>query len=275
MYGLFVLPFLLVAVYLGAAYFMDIFTQIRGGGFQQLFKGWKLLVAAILILMALNIMAAYVYVYMDLWESNDRMPTVGEVSKRIMRPFWTNILYSIILFVLAVVVCLLVIMTITAFGKNAGVIAIMMLLLFFGMLFFSAWVMLVYPANAIGGNEFGSPIRAAWVLLKNNWWSSLGYILVLALIYYIFSFVTQLALTLIFGISSLLNPEQAANSTGKGMTLVYGLTILVQQVFYLVIFVGSGILYYTLHEEKVGKGLESKIDEIGGHQTSRGQEEEY
>ena len=275
MYGLFVLPFLLVAVLLGAGYFMDIFTQIRGNGLQQLFQGWKLIVAAILLFLAINMMAAYVYVYMDLWEKKDEMPTVTDVARKIMKPFLTNIMYSFILFLFIMAVCLAVVLIISAFGRSAGVMALMVLLLFLGFIFFSAYFILVYPANTIGGNEFGSPIRAAWILLRNNWWPSLGYVMVLGLIYYIFSFITQMVLTMVFGISTLLNPEQTTMASGKGMAVVYGLSILIQQLFYLVIFVGSGILYYTLHEEKVGTGLESRIEEIGSKQTGSSQQEEY
>jgi hypothetical protein len=219
-------------------------------------------------------MAASIYLYMDLWERNNEMPTIPEVAAGIMRPFLTNILYSIIMSLLVLAACLPLILFVMAVGDSPGMMALLIFILFFGILFFSAFFVLVYPANTIGRNEFGSPIRAVWILLKDNWWSSLGYLLVLILIYYVFSMITQLATSLLFGASTLLNPESIPAS-GKSMTLVYGFNILLQQVFYIIVFVGTGILYYTLHEEKVGSGLESRIDELGSQKFGQGQEEEY
>jgi hypothetical protein len=98
---------------------------------------------------------------------------------------------------------------------------------------------------------------------------------VLSLIYYIFSFIVQTALTLIFGVGSLMNAEMPGESFGKGMAVVYGLSMLIQQIFYIIMFVGAGVLYYSLHEEKMGGGLQKMIDDLGTDSSKYGQQEEY
>jgi hypothetical protein len=60
----------------------------------------------------------------------------------------------------------------------------------------------------------------------------------------------------------MMDPEQIAG-LGKSYAYVFGLSTVIQQVFYLVIFIGGGIHYYSVHEEKMGVGLEQEIDRIG------------
>jgi hypothetical protein len=51
--------------------------------------------------------------------------------------------------------------------------------------------------------------------------------------------------------------------------------MLIQQIIYIIMFVGAGVLYYSLHEEKMGGGLQKMIDDLGTDSSKYGQQEEY
>jgi hypothetical protein len=277
LYGVFVLPFLLIGVFLGAGYFMQIFSAMTAGKTNQLFGDWKIWVAILVIYMAVNGMATSIYLYMKVWEEEDRRATPGELLKVIAKPFFSNMLYSVLMFIGLMLVMVPVVLVAGGAG-SAGSVALLglfILIAMIGLLILFPYLMLIYPVNTIAGKEFGNAFSGAAMLLRGNWWASLGYVMVLFIIYYIFSFLVQMMLTLIFGAGALMGAENAGETFGKGMVVVYGLSMLIQQVFYIIMFVGAGVLYYSLHEEKLGGGLEKMIDDLGTSSSKYGQQEEY
>ena len=277
LYGVFVLPFLLIGVFLGAGYFMQIFSAMTAGKTNDLFNDWKIWVAILVIYMAVNGMATSIYLYMKVWEDEDRRATPGELLKVIAGPFLSNMLYSVLMFV-GLMLLMVPIIMVASGTKSAGSVAFLglfMLIAMIGLLILFPYLMLIYPVNTIGKGAFGNAFRGAAFLLRGNWWASLGYVMVLFIIYYIFSFLVQMMLTMIFGAGALMGAENAGETFGKGLMVVYGLSMLIQQVFYIIMFVGAGVLYYSLHEEKVGGGLEKMIDDLGTGSSKYGQQEEY
>lgn len=274
MYGLFVLPFLLVAVFLGAGYVMDAFRQISGN-ISMLGSQWKLLLAVILVFFAVNAMATSIYIYMKQLEDKGVPPTIGEVASALPKPMLTNFLYTILVGIIVSFAFVPLFLAMTAMGNSPGMILILALLMFVGFLLLSPYLMLIYPCNTIGEGELGGPLTAAWTLLKGRWWPSVGYVLVIILIYYVLSFIVQFVFTMVIGMTMLFKPENGVQNMGKGMGVIYGLSMLFQQLFYVIVFVGAGMLYFSLHEEKVGSSLEDKIDALGFEEKDRSQEGEY
>ncbi|MFN9784805.1 MAG: hypothetical protein ACK54A_16325 [Sphingobacteriales bacterium] len=277
LYGVFVLPFLLIGVFLGAGYFMQIFSAMTAGKTNDLFNDWKIWVAILVIYMAVNGMATSIYLYMKVWEDEDRRATPGELLKVIAGPFLSNMLYSVLMFV-GLMLLMVPIIMVASGTKSAGSVAFLglfMLIAMIGLLILFPYLMLIYPVNTIGKVALGNAFRGTAFLLRGNWWASLGYVMVLFIIYYIFSFLVQMMLTLIFGAGALMGAENAGETFGKGLMVVYGLSMLIQQVFYIIMFVGAGVLYYSLHEEKVGGGLEKMIDDLGTGSSKYRQQEEY
>lgn len=278
LYGVFVLPFLLIGVFLGAGYFMQIFSAVAAGRTNQIFGDWKIWVSVLVIYMAVNGMATSVYLYMKVWEDEDRKASPGELIRIIAGPFFSNMLYSVLMFIGLMLIMVPIVLVAGGGGGSAGSIAFLGLFMLFamiGLLILFPYLMLVYPVNTIGGREFGNAFSGTAFLLKGNWLASLGYVLVLFIIYYIFSFLVQMMLTMIFGAGALMGADDPGQTFSKGMLVVYGLSMLIQQVFYFIMFVGAGVLYYSLHEEKVGGGLEKMIDDLGTGSSKYGQQEEY
>lgn len=277
LYGVFVLPFLLVAVLLGAGYFLEVFTRISAGRASDVFGNWKIWLAMVAILMAVNAMSTSIYLYMKIWEEEDRRATPGDIIQRMTRPFITNLVYTLaVVIVFGLAMALIFFLAVGSKGVSTMIlVGLMIFALLIVMVVSMAYVVLIYPTNTIGGHELGMAFQGAWYLLRGHWWASLGYILVIGIIYYIFSVIVQTALTIIFGAGALMGAENFAEGMGKGMAVMYGLIMLVQQLFYIIVFVGAGVLYYSLHEEKIGGGLEKMIDQMGSKTARYGREEEY
>jgi hypothetical protein len=129
------------------------------------------------------------------------------------------------------------------------------------------FILMLFPVTVIGNGAFGSAIPGTYQLLKGRWWFSFGFILILMIIYYFFSMAISTLLSVVFGFSSInmLDPEKISGM-GKTYAYVFGLTTLIQQV--------CGVHYISLQEEKLGAGLEQKIDNIGmGDKRETGSEE--
>lgn len=275
LYGIFVLPFLLVGLYLGVASFQEILTKTSSAGLLNMsYLGGKVMIAALFFFMAINALATSTYVYMDLWDREGVKPTVTSVAQSFFSPFLSNLLYSFIGLLIMIVV-LSPLAALVFLSKNSpGLISLLMLGMFFVAFFYLIYFFLLYPVNTID-KRGANPISATWDLLRNKWWSSFGYLCILLLIYYVFSLVTNLLITIIFGSSALLNPNSLAATTGKTFAMVYGVSLLIQQIFYVIVFVGIGMLYYSLDEEKHGSGLESRIDQIGTGSIEQTRQEDY
>ncbi len=276
-YGLFVLPFLLVGVYLGAGYFTQILSTVRFKGQEDLSAIWKMVAAVFVIYLAVNAMVTAIYLYMKIWEEEDRRATPGDILKRMPGAYLSNLLYTVLTGIgLVILMIPIFLLASGSVGTGSAVlIGLYTFCIMIGFLILIPFLVLIFPVNTIGRGELGNAFSATWILLKGNWWSSLGYILVLSIIFYVFSLVVQLVLTMIFGAGAVFGNNFQDADFGKGITIVYGLSMLVQQIFYMIVFVGAGVLYYSLHEQKVGGGLEKMIDEMGGPSSRFNQQEEY
>ena len=132
---------------------------------------------------------------------------------------------------------------------------------------------IVVPGSAqlaVGKKRLGRIGVRTWMVL-------IAFVIILFIIYYFFSLAISTMVNLLFGLTSInmMDPEKISGM-GKTYAYVFGLNTIIQQVFYLVIFVGCGIHFYSTQEEKLGAGLEQQIDKIGvkGHREE-GKEETW
>jgi hypothetical protein len=90
--------------------------------------------------------------------------------------------------------------------------------------------------------------------------------------------VIGLVFNLIFGIGSInfLDPKSGLDFMNKRYFLVMGFSSIVQQIFMLIVYIGLGIHYFSLREQKDGSGLEARIEQLGSRSNDHGQiEEQY
>lgn len=276
-YAVFVIPFLLVGIILGAYGFADFMTNSAGS--LDAMKGLvsvKLIIALLMFILSGASYTAAVYLYMDHYDkTNGIAPTISELGKKFTRKFLSNVGYTILAVTLIVLVGSFLALGFY-FLKSAVFMLILMVPvgLIFG-LFAMVYLSMMYPVNVFEGEKYKSVIGGTFHLLKGRWWFSVGYLLVLTIIFYFFSTVISGIVSLLFGLSAInMLDASGISRAGKSYAYVFGLTTLLQQVFYLVLFVGSGIHYYSITEEKAGAGLEQKIDQLGSESKQENRNEE-
>jgi len=272
-------PFIIVAGIVGVLYASRIYTGLQGNA--DIFKisdffSVELAVIFLCLLMSGASYQASVYSYMRLYEENKgELPTLAQVgqlfTKKAVKIFiysiGVSILFAICIFLPLILVAVLPIVSFFIF----------MLLFLFGVMFF-LHVNCVYVME---DGDFGSGIFRTFDLLRNRWWHCMGYTFIIGMIYYVFSLVVQLLFSLL-GVFSInfLDPFPFEGSESKSavitMVLGFGLILLINELFYLIVFSGVGVNYFSLVEEKDGSAIEEQIDTIGTHNDKYGGiEEEY
>ncbi len=279
LYAVFVVPFLLTGIIFGANSMADFITGFSGSfSGMPVSLGIKMIIAAVMFLLAGASYTAVVYLYMDHFEkSNGQPPTVTDIGRKFIKPFLFNIAYSILIFTVLVIIGVIITLGMVSLKSQALLVVIVVPLLFFFGLFAMVFILMAFPVIVIVKGKFGSAIGDTFHLLKGRWWFSIGFVGILFMIYYFFSLAISTMLNLFFGLSAInmMEPEKIS-AMGKNYAYLFGISTLIQQVFYMVIFVGCGIHFYSMQEEKIGAGLEQQIDSLGvGKKRSEGTEETW
>jgi len=277
LYVIFVVPFIIVAGIVGVLFASHLYTSILGSA--EVLKptdifNVEFVVIILCLLMSGASYQASVYSYMRLYEENKgQQPTIAEVGqvfgKKFIKIFFYNIGISTILgFCIVIPAMLFAIAPIFAF--------------FIIMISFLLLIMVFLHINCIYVMEdggFGHGILRLFDLLRNRWWHSIGFTFIIGLIYYVFGFMVQTVFSLL-GIVSInfLNPESLGGAQSKAaitsLVLGVGLLLLINQLFYLIVFSGIGVNYFSLVEEKDGSAIEEQIDSIGSNNDKYGGVEE-
>ncbi len=266
LYAVFVIPFLLTGIILGANSIGDFFTSFSGDPRSITgLMGGKMLLAMLMFLIAGASYSTVVYLYMDHYDkTNGEKHTIQQVASDFPKALLFTIGYTFLLILMMLPVFGLLALGFFAMKAQAVMLILLIPVLFVFFLLAMVYFLTLYPVNIIERGSFGSAIPATFKLLRGRWWFSVGYIIILTIIYYFFAMAISTMLNLIFGLTAI-NMMDAEKNAGMAKTYAYvfGLSTLIQQIFYLLIFVGNGIHYYSIHEEKMGIGLEQEISNIG------------
>lgn len=270
LYLVFAVPFLLVAALVGATAFSDFFQNI-GGLTAPALEGvsgktiYAFFGAILLYLLSAGAFGTAVYLYMKLYEERGgRQPEINEIGKLFFPKLVSNFGYTIIA---TIIIC--------GFAFIAIIPIIGFLIVFFGFFYVAITLSLLYPINTIENNGFGVPLQRCFSLIRGKWWYTFGFLIILTLIFYFFSMIIGLVVNLIFGISSLNFLEPDKSLFTKRYFLITGLSSVVQQIFYLLIYVGIGVHYFSLREEKEGTALDERLDQLGNSDAHGQIEEQY
>jgi len=279
LYLIFVVPFIVVAGIVGVLFANRIYSNIPASG--DIFKisnffSIELAVIVLCLLMSGASYQASVYSYMRLYEENKgRQPTLAQVGQLFTKKAVKIFFYSIGMSILFAI-CIFLPLILVAVVPIVSVFVFMLMLLFCVMFFLH--VNCVYVME---DGDFGNGFFRMFDLLRNRWWHCLGYTFIIGIIYYVFSFVVQILFSLL-GVFSInfLDPAPFEGAESKAaittMVLGFGLLLLINELFYLIVFSGVGVNYFSLVEEKDGSAIEEQIDSIGTHNDKYGGiEEEY
>ncbi len=220
---------------------------------------------------------ASVFGYIKLYEEQRGVkPTITQVGIVFFRKLLWLLLYNFVVYFILVLVVIIPYLIVT-FIPVIG---------FFGQLLIGVitstiilHLNMIYIKEDLG---LSAGISRFFTLFSGRWWPSIWFNTVMFLIYWAFSLVLLFIMAMISSIIyfTVLMPHKVSPGMGKLeislLILVIGLYFLVQQVFYLILFCGVGVNYYTLSEEKDGSAIEEQIDNIGsGTDKYGGIEEQY
>ncbi len=256
LYLVFVVPISLVAVLLGSNAFSSIFQVVQAKDF--LSDPYKLLnpmlgVTILLYFMSAASYATVINLHMRVVdELPERTSYFNEVASRFIPKFLTNLLYVIALMVLLVASVFIALIPIL------GGIA-----LFVGWFYAFFTLSLMVPVNTMENLPFPQAIARAFRLIRGEFWASVGYLLILGLIYYLFSMIVSTIVSAVFGITSINFIKPDPGQFSNRYFMVTGFAGVISQVFNLILLVGVGMLFFSLREQKEGGGLESRIETLG------------
>ena len=272
LYLVYVVPFLLVATLLGASSFSNFFARFRGftgsngsGTFPTDVFNASFFLAILLYVLSIASYATSVYLYIRLYEQHDgRKPTISAIGRLFFPKLLSNLLYAVMVFLMFFVLVFFAIIPFIGW-----------LIAFIGIIYMMVNFSILFCVNTVEDNSFPTSIYRCFSLLKENWWATFGYWIILGMIYYFISSVLSLIINLIFGFSAInfLTPTDESLFSEKYF-LVTGLSVVVTQIFYLIVYVGMAVLFYSIKEEKEGSGLEDRLDQLGTQGGLHGEMEE-
>lgn len=280
-YAVFVVPFIIIAGIAGVLLADRLYTASLSNTdlfrFTDVFNLDFFVIIFSLVLASVSYSTA-AFSYVRLYdERHGAPPPITETGQLFFRKFLRILLYDIVIIIILILVFIIPYLIVT-FIPLIGFFGQLLLGVLAGTILLH--LNLIYIKEDIGlfdgvGRLFG--------LFRDSWWKTIGFSTIMYLIYYVFS----LAVGFIIGIIGVLiftnvylHHHTAGGGVGKGtinlITLGVAVFILVQQVFYLILFCAMGVSYYSLAEEKDGSAIEEQIDSIGSSTDKYGGiEEQY
>lgn len=203
--------------------------------------------------------------------------TTNDVWARVKKVYWTifgtTMLYGIVFFIAYMVI----VFPMAFFAAILSFLIIPVIYILMG--FFMVIMFTAIPAQIFEGIGIGGGLNKAFRLLKGNWWSSLGLLLLLMLIYnvVIVVFAVPFYASMIFSFLST-SEVDLMQETPMYVTLLnylFGAILLIGSFMtYSIPLVGMTIQYFSLSEEKDATALMKKIDAFGEAEPDQDEEDE-
>ena len=145
-------------------------------------------------------------------------------------------------------------------GLVVGLITMFGMLLFIiPGLYLSIGLMFVFSIMIEEKLGVGDAIKRSLDLVKENWWRSFGFILIMYFIFFTISSLVQLPFTF----ATILAPTMGAEKLDLILGISASVSTIVRYITSIFIYVAIGIWYYNLVEQKDGSNLLKSLDQIG------------
>jgi hypothetical protein len=230
-----------------------------------------------LMIFAGTMVISVIYANIRLYDLNQNADySTNEVWEKTKKMYWpifgSTFLYGIVFFV-AYIVIMIPASLILAFLSILLIPVVYLVFAFFLVLMFMA-----LPAQIFGRKSIGNAISHSFKLLKGNWWSSLGLLILLMMIYNVVGVVFSIPfyVGMIFSMVSALEVD-LMQETPMYMVLLnylFGAILLIGTfITYSVPIVGMTLQYFNLSEIKEATSLIERIDSFGEAEAE--EEESY
>ena len=203
--------------------------------------------------------------------------TTNEVWSKVKKIYWTvfgtTMLYGIVFFI----AYMIIIFPMALFAAILSVLVIPFIYILMG--FFMVIMFTALPAQIFENQGIGGALSQAFRLLKGNWWSSLGLLLLFMLIYnvVIVIFAVPFYASMIFSFFSTAELDLMEEKPVYMTLLNYlfgAILLLGSFLTYSIPLVGMTVQFFSLSEEKDATALMQKIDAFGEERFDNEEEEE-
>lgn len=203
------------------------------------------------------------FTHTDVWQ---------EVKKIYWTIFGTTLLYGVIFFVAYIIIMVPMAMLMVFLS----ILIVPVIYLFFG--FFLVVMLMGLSSQTLGRKNLGDSISYAFRLLKGNWWSSLGLLILLMIIYNVITVAFSMPFYLSFVINMMNTVEmdfmQDPPLYQTLLNYLFGAILLIGSFLsYSIPLVGMSLQYFSLTEIKDAPSLIQQIDSFGENEEE--EEESY
>jgi len=243
------LPVYLVASVFIGSFFRTMFTSARNGNVAGMMTGMgSMLIGYVLMGISMLLLYTMVYEYMRFYMLNQGLaPTTGQLWKQAIRQLPSYF----------------VILLLAGLFASFGVI-----LLFVGFIWLGIVFSMAMPLRAFDRAEIGDCVLRSFKVIKGRWWKTFWLVIALSGLIVIISYIIYLPFMLLTsfgamsGLGEMKDPGAIGERMGWIMTLVMALigvmTVLVQPFLH----VPLAFQALSLIEEKEGRGLLERVDEM-------------
>ena len=205
-----------------------------------------------------------VYVAVMDYNENEGIITFEGIKEKILR-FWKNYFLSIATEGIIMGAVIMVI------AGSLTLSPVLFSIVYFAGLLCLAWIFNIIQFLGLVRIEEGlsivEGINRCFYLLKNNWWSTFGVILVSSFIGTILMYAFILPISIIIGLLSTLQSESNAGEEGLWISILSGVFVILYALIAILsnMYVAGvrALKYYDLIERKEAKNLVMEIENIG------------
>ncbi|MFZ2863915.1 MAG: hypothetical protein WA440_04110 [Ignavibacteriaceae bacterium] len=259
-------PFLLITGILLGFYQKSVLTIFNITSFSQ--TGIIALLLIILIFLVTQMMLTTVYSFILIYLSKTEFTpiSIDEIWDSVKQNFYKVLGLNTVIFFLFLIyltVFLLIIVAVSGGTSGSGLGIFLFFILFILLVFIMVKMCLAYMIMLYERTGIWASIQRSFYLTKNKWWFSFGLIFVLSLIQSLMGFIFQIPQYIIM-VTTMFNSLDGSGVSGVTEILIMLTSIIAafQYLLFSLIIIALAFLYFSLVEQKEGKGLIERIESI-------------
>ncbi len=259
-------PFLLITGILLGFYQKSVLTIFNITSFSQM--GIIALLLIILIFLVTQMMLTTVYSFILIYLSKTEFTPISieEIWDSVKQNFYKVLGLNAVIFFLFLIyltIFLLIIVAVSGGTSGSGLGIFLFFILFILLVFIMVKMCLAYMIMLYERTGIWASIQRSFYLTKNKWWFSFGLIFVLSLIQSLMGFIFQIPQYIIM-VTTMFNSLDGSGVSGVTEILIMLTSIIAafQYLLFSLIIIALAFLYFSLVEQKEGKGLIERIESI-------------
>lgn len=211
------------------------------------FNSSATLISYLFMLLTFTFLMAFVYQYMKLYKASEDKTIELQVVWKSMLGVAPKIFFAFIIVVLLSII-----------GFILFVIPGIYIMVCFS---------LVVPIIVFQGDSIGEAISSCFALIKNNWWLTFGFLIVLGIIAGALQFAFQLPAAIYQGIATFHMAQNDPVQSSQSLSIIFGVIQSIGSALMQAIpFIGMGILYFSLIEQKENPALLKDLESVGANE---------